>query len=302
MHIKFLARGTGSAAAAATYLLAKRDAAGRKRAAVEVLRGDPREVAAIADALPFKHRYTSGVVAWAREDAPAPADVERFVDAFEALAWAGLDRDRYAWSAVVHRDREGGVHAHILAARCDLASGRSLNIAPPGWQRTFDPLRDAFNYEHGWSRPDDPARARAYRPEPSRASRDATALRAELAVEPDPRQWIGEYLLERVTAGTVRDRAGVVAALGDLGLEVTRQGRHYVTARHPDTGDRWRLKGALYEHDLDGERFVQQQKAEPSGGREAADGGDNASRAAEAWRAAKCALPWSTASAHRNRR
>ena len=284
MHLKFLARGTGSAAAAAAYLLAKRDAAGRERAAVEVLRGDPVEVAAIADALPFKHRYTSGVVAWSRADAPTPAEVERFVDAFEALAWAGLEKDRYAWSAVVHRDHDGGVHAHILAARCDLASGRSLNIAPPGWQKTFDPLRDAFNYEHGWSRPDDPARARAYRPEPSRAYRDAAALRAELAVEPDPRQWIGEYLLERVTAGAVRDRAGVVAALGELGLEVTRQGRHYVTARHPDTGDRWRLKGALYEQDLDGKRLLEQRKAEPAAGREPADGGDDASRAAEAWR------------------
>ena len=39
MHLKFLARGTGSAAAAAAYLLAKRDAAGTERAAVEVLRG-----------------------------------------------------------------------------------------------------------------------------------------------------------------------------------------------------------------------------------------------------------------------
>ena len=284
MHLKFLARGTGSAGAAAAYLLAKRDAAGRERAAVEVLRGDPREVAAIADALPFKHRYTSGVVAWSRADAPTPAEVERFVDAFEELAWAGLGKDRYAWSAVVHRDHEGGVHAHILAARCDLASGRSLNIAPPGWQKTFDPLRDAFNYEHGWSRPDDPARARAHRPEPSRAYRDAAALRAELTVEPDPRQWIGEYLLERVTAGAVRDRAGVVAALGELGLEVTRQGRHYVTARHPETGDRWRLKGALYEQDLDGKRLLEQRKAEPAAGREPADGGDDASRAADAWR------------------
>ena len=224
------------------------------------------------------------MVAWSRADAPAPAEVERFVDAFEELAWAGLGRDRYAWSAVVHRDHDGGVHARILAARCDLASGRSLHIAPPGWQRTFDPLCEAFNYEHGWSRPDDPARARAYRPEPSRAYRDATALRAELAVEPNPRQRIGEYLLERVTAGTVRDRAGVVA-LGELGLEVTRQGRHYVTARHPDTGDRWRLKGGAVRADLDGERFLQQKKAEPSGDREAAADGDDASRAAEAWRA-----------------
>lgn len=57
------------------------------------------------------------------------------------------------------------------------------------------------------------------------------------------------------------------------------------TARHPVTGDRWRLKGALYEHDLDGKRFLEQQKAEPSGGRETADGDDDASRAAEASRA-----------------
>ena len=37
-------------------LLARRDAAGRERAAVDVLHGDPREVAAIANVLPFKHR------------------------------------------------------------------------------------------------------------------------------------------------------------------------------------------------------------------------------------------------------
>ena len=36
-----------------------------------------------------------------------------------------------------------------LAAQCELQTGRSLDIAPPGWQWTFDPLRDGFNHEHG---------------------------------------------------------------------------------------------------------------------------------------------------------
>ena len=75
----------------------------------------------------------------------------------------GSSPDRYAWAAVVHRER-GGVHVHVLAARCDLETGRSLNIAPPGWQKTFDPLRDAFNAEESWSRPDDPALARVQQP------------------------------------------------------------------------------------------------------------------------------------------
>ena len=297
MHIKFLYRGTGSAATAAAYLLGDRDAGGKERVAVEVLRGDPQEVAAVADALDFKHRYTSGLLAWSPADAPTPAEIDRVLDGFEESAWSGLARDRYAWSAILHRDREGGAHVHVFAARCDLETGRSLNIAPPGWEKTFDPLRDAFNYEHGWSRPDDPARLRPYRPTPPRGQGaagpprggwDAATLLAGLKVEPDPRVVIGEYLLERVSGGGVSDRAGVVAALEEAGLEVTRQGQRHVTARHPETGDRWRLKGALYEKDFDRERLMRRQDPGPPGARDQADDVEGASRsAAEAWESVK---------------
>ncbi|MCY4599802.1 MAG: relaxase/mobilization nuclease domain-containing protein [Acidobacteria bacterium] len=282
MHLKFLARGRGAARVAAAYLLGKLDAAGKERASVEVLRGDPNQVAAVADGLSFEHRYTSGLIAWSPDDTPTAAQVERVVDAFEKTAWAGLAPDRYAWSAVLHRDRGSGVHVHVFAARCDLATGRSLNIAPPGWQKTFDPLRDAFNYEHGWSRPDDPARARASRPSPPRAYRDAAALRAGLEVEPDPRELIEEHLRERVASGVTRDRAGVVAALRAFGLEVTRQGRHYVTVRRPETGERWRLKGGLYEEDFDRDRFMRQQGV-ASGDRPRAAGGNDAAQAEALW-------------------
>ena len=48
MHIKFLAHGTGSARAPADYLLGPRDAVGKPREGVEVLRGDPSQVATMA--------------------------------------------------------------------------------------------------------------------------------------------------------------------------------------------------------------------------------------------------------------
>ena len=139
MHIKFIARGRGSARAAIDYLLGERDAAGKTRDGVEVLRGDPAVVAAVADSLNFNHKYTSGVIAWAPEDRPTRAQIEAVLDKFEKTAWAGLEPDRYAWTAVEHRERGGGVHVHVLAARCDLETGKSLNIAPPGWQKTFGP-------------------------------------------------------------------------------------------------------------------------------------------------------------------
>ena len=282
MHIKCLPRGRGSARAAVDYLVGERDAEGHRREGVEVLRGNPDMVAAVADSLEFERRYTSVVIAWAPDDRPTDEQVEAVLDEFEKTAWAGFEPDRYAWTAVLHRERGGGVHAHVLAAQCDLETGRSLNIAPPGWQRTFDPLRDAFNHEHGWSRPDDPARARAQQPG-HRAYIEASKLRAGLEHEADPRALIRDYLVQRVEHGAVQSRADVVSALEEVGLEVPRQGKNYLTARDPDSGKRWRLRGALYEHDFRPER-LDLPAAPAAGGRPPADRGGGRARARAAWR------------------
>ena len=79
MLIKFIARGTGSAAAAAGYLTRETDSQGEERADVSVLRGDPDQVAAVADALEFEQKYTSAVIAWAPEDQPSDREIDRVV-------------------------------------------------------------------------------------------------------------------------------------------------------------------------------------------------------------------------------
>ena len=78
---------------------------------VEVLRGDPDMVAAVADSLEFEHKYRSIVIAWAPE-----------------TAWAGLEPDRYSWTAVLHRDHGGGVHVHIPTVSAII--GRPARIRP----------------------------------------------------------------------------------------------------------------------------------------------------------------------------
>ena len=183
--------------------------------------------------------------------------------------------------AVEHRER-GGVHMHVLAARCDLETGKSLNIAPPGWRKTLGRLRDGFNHEHGRSRPDGPARVTADEPG-DRAYIDAANLQAGLAVEPDPRELIRDYLGAARRARPRTQCADVVAALKDAGLDVPRQGDSYVTARDPETGKRWPLKGALYEHDFQPERLGRLAAAEV-GDRPAGDRGDRRDGAAAAWR------------------
>ena len=68
MHTKCLRRGKGSARAAVDYLVGERDAEGYRREGVEVLRGNPDMVAAVADSLEFERKYTSVVIAWAPDD------------------------------------------------------------------------------------------------------------------------------------------------------------------------------------------------------------------------------------------
>jgi Relaxase/Mobilisation nuclease domain. len=250
MHIKFLSHGTGSAGGAVSYLLGENDHLGLERAEVQVLRGNPQMVATVADNLNFVHRYSSGVVSWSPEEQPTGEEIDGVLDDVERAFTAGLDDPaRVAWTAVLHREQNGACHVHLLAARVDLETGKSYNPAPPGWQKTFDPLRDAWNWERGWARPDDPLRARLYHPG-HRALVEASALRAGLEIEEDPKALVTRYLVQRIEAGAIRNRGEMVESLLEAGLRVNRQGKDYLSIQDPDTGKKYRLKGAIYGADF----------------------------------------------------
>lgn len=249
MHIKFLNHGSGSARGAADYLTGEQNSAGQPRADMQILRGDPNQVAMVADSLSFAHRYTSGVIAWSPEDRPTQEQIEAVLDEFEATAWSGLEPDQYAWSAVLHREENGGVHVHIFAARCDLETGKSLNIAPPGWQKTFDLVRDYFNIEYNWSRPDTKNNARLSQPGHT-AYKNADALRKGIEVEPDPKQFVTDFLVQKIENKEIEDRDDIISTLQNAGFEIPRKGKNYITIKDPDTQKKHRLKGEMFKSDF----------------------------------------------------
>ena len=150
-----LEHGKGSAAHASAYLLDDLDHKGHVRAGIEVLRGDATTFNAICNATPYLWKYTSGVIAWSPDDAPTQEQIHEVLTEFEKHSFAGLDPSQYHLFAVLHTDDNGSKHIHVLIPRIDLASGKAMNIAPPGHQDPFDPLRDYFNTKYQWSRPDD---------------------------------------------------------------------------------------------------------------------------------------------------
>ena len=225
MHIKFLPYGTGNPQKAVTYLLSLHDHNGVVRPDVRVLRGNPKLVAEVAKTLSFVHRYTSGMISWHVDDDPSDEEVQAVLDDFDRAAFAGMEPDQYSSAAIWH-----GGHVHIIAARVELRTGLSHNMAPPGRQKVFDHLRDHWNYTKGWARPDDPNRARQVQPGPMLKANlaavrkvEANELLSAFEVEPDlcrheqRRAAVVEWIRGRVLAGAINTREDVISSLANIG-------------------------------------------------------------------------------------
>ncbi len=253
MLIKFFPNGKGAGAGPVGYLVARevlaydsnrdliRDADGHpvmvtRDPLPEVLRGNPIRTEAQIDASHNQWTYRAGVISFAIEDAPTEAQQAEVMEAFENLAFAGLDSEQYdvLWVRHSHEDR---VELHFCTPRLELTTGKSLNIAPPGYQVDYDCLRDLMNKTHGWADPMDLERAQEVQ-----ASVEATA-RAQ------GREDLHGWILDQISIGTITDRASMIDALTDVGFNIPRASKNYITAKDPETGERWRLKGEIFRDD-----------------------------------------------------
>ncbi len=252
MLIKFLSHGTGSGARASAYLMGSHDHTGEPRAGVTVLRGDPVLFAAVADSLPFQHRYRSAVISWAVEEAPTVDEITAVLADFEAVAFAGLEPEDVHLTAVQHDEPDGGVHVHILIPRVHLGTGKSFNPAPPGHRKAFDAVRDKHNHEKGWARPDDPLRARLLRPdfEAFKDKRDKTAIKKQIT----------NHLLAAAEQRVISNAAELRDYLQtSLGCEITRTGADYTSIKPEGYPNAIRLKGELYGASWTAERTLERE-------------------------------------------
>ncbi|MFK5981198.1 MAG: relaxase/mobilization nuclease domain-containing protein [Rhizobiaceae bacterium] len=263
MLIKMFSNGKGGGAGPVDYLTARevlaydnnrdliRDEHGTPEMVTrdplpEVLRGNSDRMIELIDACRHQWSYRAGVISFADNDAPSEDDQQQVMDAFEALAFAGLDGEQYEclWVRHSHEDR---VELHFCTPRMELTTGKSLNIAPPGYQKHFDSLRDLMNKEHGWADPMDIERA----------------LEAKTVIEASERAHSREslhgWIVDQISVGLIQDRAEMLDALTDAGFEIPRAGAKYITVKDPETDERWRLKGEIFHDDWQAENTLERE-------------------------------------------
>ncbi|MGL6343253.1 MAG: hypothetical protein ACRC80_29455 [Waterburya sp.] len=248
MLVKFFARGTGSGRGPVEYITRKEDpSTGQLRyPAPEVLRGNPVITRRLIDSLEFKHKYRSGVISFAPEDAPTNQQIEAVIDSFEQYAFAGLDKDAYNTLWVKHSHTGNNrVELHFVTPRVEIYTGKSLNIAPPGWHGYFKPWQTFWNIKQGWARPDDPERARVYQPGFSALYQREQERAGKRII--DPKQQLNDYIIKAIEAGTVTNRDEIISAFEQIELKIPRAGKTYITVLNPENNQRYRLKGGIYE-------------------------------------------------------
>lgn len=257
VHIKFLDHGKGSPAKASAYLLDKLDHLGNVRAGIEVLRGDATTFNAICDSSPHLWKYTSGVIAWSKNDAPTDEQIKEVLDDFEKHAFAGLEQSQYHLFAVLHTDDDGSKHIHVLTPRLDIQSGKSLNIAPPGHEKHFDSLRDYFNTKYEWSRPDNLNWTQTTQ-EPNhiaRLNKQAKNIFASYELETLTKKQfcsaIDNIIKTLLKTQIVKNRADIVACITQMGgIDSIKQSKEFLTVTLKD-GKKHRLKGDFYHEQFE---------------------------------------------------
>lgn len=241
MHIKHFSRGQGNANRAAVYLTS-----GTKAEKIRVLRGDPFRVALVADSLSFKYKYSSGVIAWHNSDQPTDQQINDVLKDYENLAFAGLNSDQYAFSAIQHIEEDGSKHVHVFSARCELTTGKSFNPVPPGSLKTFDTIRDYHNAKHDWSSPADPLRAKA-----------TSVGNSNLPTETkDFKKEINKLLLKNIEHGLITNRDDVKHVLERAGFEIARETKSSISLKNSN-GRNIRLTGLLYERTFNSTKSTQ---------------------------------------------
>ncbi|MGH1453572.1 MAG: hypothetical protein ACRBBV_10420 [Paracoccaceae bacterium] len=89
---------------------------------------------------------------WNGDIGDAAALAQGMQPAILAACVQGVNPAQYEvpWVPHTYEDR---VALHFCTPRLDLTSGRSLNIAQPGYEKTFDSKCDVMNHRHGWAGP-----------------------------------------------------------------------------------------------------------------------------------------------------
>jgi hypothetical protein len=244
--VRIFDSGTSRGEPPINYLLGEHDHTGKPRAVKpEVLEGNPKTTIAVINSISRKHKYISGAISFRDTEHPTKEQLRTVIDEFKASFAPGLTSDAFNSLWVVHRDK-GNTELHFVVPRTELATGKALNIHPPGKKNIehYEAFTSVMNHKLGFAQ---------IQPDPLKLALSTFEFKAPAGARSKYiKQPVHQHLEHQIRSGAIKNRAQLCEALEDqFGLKITRKGVDYIAVMIPGEQKARRLRGGFYASNAD---------------------------------------------------
>lgn len=221
---KIIGHGSNGSRGVMDYMLKEKDKKTPRQGAT-VLRGDVETQAKLIDSLvdKFKQQYVTGVFSF--EEAPeqiTDAQKNEVMDGAEQTILAGLDPSRVSITWIEHTDK-GRLELNYIVACVDLEHGRLFQpYVHSHDQDRFNAFRDIQNIKHGYSDPNDPAKAQEFK-----QSKNLPAKAKDI------KNVINNNVESYVASGFINNRDDLKQYFKEMGYTITRASETSISIENP---------------------------------------------------------------------
>lgn len=235
MLVKFFENKKGGSSAVLDYLLNER----REQGTASILAGDEKLTRELINSISNKQKVCAGVLSFSENADQISHETKlQIIESFEKALLTDEMKGRYNILWVEHSDKGGRLELNFVIPKIDLESQKSFN---PYYHKAdlkrVDIWKDIQNIQHGLSDPKDPSRERA------------------LQAPTKKREMIKDYLelektIESQIGTTINSKSDLLEFLKGAGIEVTRNGKDYISVKLQDQAKAKRLKGSIYSDEF----------------------------------------------------
>ncbi len=233
MLVKFWGNKKGGSESSIDYLLDERFEVGTAR----ILKGNAELTRNLINTLTQKHKTCVGCLSF-EESNIAEHLKQEIIEGFERALLTDEMQERYNILWVEHRDK-GRLELNFVIPRIDLATKKAFT---PYYHRAdlarIDTWKNLVNLEHNFSNPKDLTRVQKIQhcntkiPQQKKLFKDC--------------QELDDFLHDKVKNHFLDTRQEIIELLEEHGIEVTRQGKDYISVKLPESKKAIRLKGEIY--------------------------------------------------------
>lgn len=235
MVVKFFASKKGGGTASIDYLLNKRTQQGTAR----ILQGDEKITRELIKSMSQKHKTCVGCLSFEEKniDENLKKDI---MQSFENALLTPAMQGRYNILWVEHTDKNR-LELNFVIPKIDLESKKAFN---PYFHmadlKRIEIWQDSINLKHNFTNPKDPAKEQTIR-----GSKKEISLFSDYEA-------LDRFLHEKVSQGLLTSRKSIVELLRANSIEITREGKDYISVKLPESKKAKRFKGGIYDEQFTG--------------------------------------------------